>query len=171
MTRASRSIYRRVKGRRRFARRWPTHSSTVCTCIVYMNQRLWGMTTRSWTEQRAEQFAVKDAEGTVTPEVYNTFMKVPCASMCMGTDFWRTKYAEIAAEAVCTLGVDGIYMDQACSSLACYDPRMVIRWAAVPGGWTAFSSCSVTSGDAVPTPSKWFWPAKAAARRGYLIWT
>ena len=89
--------------------------------IVYMNQRLWGMTTHSWREEGAERFAVKNADGTVTPEVYNTFMKVPCASMCMGTDFWRAKYAGLAAEAVCDLGVDGIYMDQACSSLACYD--------------------------------------------------
>ena len=90
--------------------------------IVYMNQRLWGMTTRSWQEEGAEKFAVKNADGTITPEVYNTFMKVPCASMCMGTDFWRTKYASVATQAVCDLGVDGIYMDQACSSLACYDP-------------------------------------------------
>ena len=57
----------------------------------------------------------------ITPEVYNTFMNVPCASMCMGTAFWRTKYAGSATEAVCDLGIDGIYMDQACSSLACYD--------------------------------------------------
>lgn len=89
--------------------------------IVYMNQRLWGMTTRSWHERGAEQFAVKNPDGTVTPEVYNTFMKVPCASMCMGTEFWRNTYAQLAAEAVCDLGVAGIYMDQACSSLACYD--------------------------------------------------
>jgi hypothetical protein len=89
--------------------------------IVYMNQRLWGMTTRSWQAEGAERFAVKNPDGSVTPEVYNTFMKVPCASMCMGTEFWRTKYAGLATEAVCGLGVDGIYMDQACSSLACYD--------------------------------------------------
>ncbi|MHB8956114.1 MAG: DUF6259 domain-containing protein [Pirellulaceae bacterium] len=89
--------------------------------IVYMNQRLWGMTTGSWRAEGAERFAVKNPDGSVTPEVYNTFMKVPCASMCMGTDFWREKYAGLAAEAVCDLGVDGIYMDQACSSLACYD--------------------------------------------------
>ncbi len=91
-------------------------------CIVYMNQRLWGMTARSWQEEGAAKFAVKNADGSITPEVYNTFMKVPCASMCMGTDFWRSKYAGVAAQAVCDLGVDGIYMDQACSSLACYDP-------------------------------------------------
>ncbi len=90
--------------------------------LVYMNQRLWGMHAKSWKEEGAERFAVKDTDGKVVPEVYNTFMKVPCASMCMGTGFWRNKYAGIATEAVRTLGVDGIYMDQACSSLACYDP-------------------------------------------------
>ncbi|MBX7256264.1 MAG: hypothetical protein K1Y02_07865 [Candidatus Hydrogenedentes bacterium] len=89
--------------------------------IVYMNQRLWGMTTESWKTQNAERYAVKDAEGHVRPEVYNIFMNVPCASMCMGTAFWRDTYAGIAEKAVRNLGVDGIYMDQACSSLACYD--------------------------------------------------
>lgn len=90
-------------------------------CIVYMNQRLWGMTTASWQAEGAERFAVKNPDGSVTPEVYNTFMRVPCASMCMGTEFWRNKYAGLASAAVNDLGVDGIYMDQACSSLACYD--------------------------------------------------
>jgi hypothetical protein len=90
--------------------------------IVYMNQRLWGMTAASWTTENAERFAVKGRDGKVAPEVYNTFMKVPCASMCMGTSFWRDKYAGIASEVIMKLGVDGIYMDQACSSLACFDP-------------------------------------------------
>ena len=90
--------------------------------IVYMNQRLWGMTTESWKEQGAERFAVKQPDGSIAPEVYNTFMKAPCASMCMGTPFWRDTYAGLAEQAVCDLGVAGIYMDQACSSLACYDP-------------------------------------------------
>lgn len=89
--------------------------------LVYMNQRLWGMSTRSWVTEGAERYAVKGVDGKVVPEVYNTFMKVPCASMCMGTEFWRNKYGGVATEAVRTLGVDGIYMDQACSSLACYD--------------------------------------------------
>lgn len=91
--------------------------------IVYMNQRLWGMTTASWTNENAERFAVKNGEGKVRPEVYNTFTKQPCASMCMGTAFWRGKYADLASTAVMQLGVDGIYMDQACSSLACFDPH------------------------------------------------
>ncbi|MCC6486870.1 MAG: hypothetical protein IT364_05160 [Candidatus Hydrogenedentes bacterium] len=89
--------------------------------IVYMNQRLWGMTTQSWKDKDAARYAVKGPDGTIAPEVYNTFMKAPCASMCMGTQFWRDTYAGLAEEAVCNLGVDGIYMDQACSSLACYD--------------------------------------------------
>ena len=90
--------------------------------IVYMNQRLWGMTTESWREEGAERYAVKGRDGTVRPEVYNTFTKSPNASMCMGTAFWRNTYAGLAASALNELGVNGIYMDQACSSLACYDP-------------------------------------------------
>lgn len=98
------------------AHRDPVHA------LVYMNQRLWGMTTASWTHENASQFAVKAPDGTVRPEVYNTFTRLPCATMCLATDFWRRKYAGLAAEAFNRLGVDGIYMDQACSSLACYDP-------------------------------------------------
>jgi len=86
--------------------------------LVYMNQRLWGMTTKSWTEKNAVAYAVKGRDGKVHPEVYNTFTKAPCASMCMGTPFWRNTYAEIADLAFHGLRVDGIYMDQACSSLA-----------------------------------------------------
>ncbi len=98
------------------------HQANV-RAIVYMNQRLWGMTTESWKEEGAEEYAVKGADGTVHPEVYNTFTKLPCASMCMGTRFWRNKYAGLAEEAFQKLGVDGVYMDQACSSLACFDPN------------------------------------------------
>ncbi len=91
--------------------------------LVYMNQRLWGMTTESWTNENAAPFAVKTQDGKIRPEVYNTFTKLPCASMCMGTEFWRNKYAGLAERAAKDLGVDGIYMDQACSSLSCYDPN------------------------------------------------
>ena len=47
--------------------------------MVYMNQRAWGMTTRSWTNEAAERFAVKGEDGKVHPEVYNTFTSQPCA--------------------------------------------------------------------------------------------
>lgn len=89
--------------------------------IVYMNQRLWGMDTTSWKEKDAQRYAVKGADGTIRREIYNTFTQSPCASMCMGTSFWRNTYAEIAEKVLLELGADGIYMDQACSSLACYD--------------------------------------------------
>jgi hypothetical protein len=91
--------------------------------LVYMNQRLWGTTTRSWEDEDAERFAVKGTDGKVHPEVYNTYSKLPCAPMCMGTEFWQQKYAGLAVRAVHELGVDGIYMDQACTSLPCYDPH------------------------------------------------
>lgn len=89
--------------------------------IVYMNQRLWGMTTDSWTAQKAERYAVKQRDGSVRPEIYNTFTQAPNASMCMGTSFWRNTYAALADTVYNDLGVSGIYMDQACSSLICYD--------------------------------------------------
>ena len=91
--------------------------------LVYMNQRLWGMTTQSWTNEAAARFAVKGPDGQIHPEVYNTFTRQPCATMCMGTAFWRDKYAGLAERAVQELGVNGIYMDQACTSLACFDPQ------------------------------------------------
>ena len=138
--------------------------------IVYVNQRLWGMTTRSWQEEGAEKFAVKNADGTITPEVYNTFMKVPCASMCMGTDFWRTKYASVATQAVCDLGVDGIYMDQACSSLACYDPAHGHPLGG--GAWwmKGFQTLENDIRQRCAAASKWRWPVRAAAKRGCPIW-
>ena len=109
--------------------------------IVYMNQRLWGMTTRSWTEEGAEQFAVKNADGTVTPEVYNTFMKVPCASMCMGTDFWRDKYAQRGRGGSLRIWEwTASTWTRPVPVSPVMTPHMVTRWAAVPGGWKVFST-------------------------------
>lgn len=91
--------------------------------LVYMNQRLWGMTTASWTNEQASIWAVKSPDGEIRPEVYNTFTRQPCASMCLGTSFWRDKYAGIAQQAISDFGVNGIYMDQACLSMSCHDSR------------------------------------------------
>ncbi len=91
--------------------------------LIYMNQRAWGMSTGSWQSEGAERFAVKDKTGKVRPEVYNTFTRQALASMCLGTSFWRNKYAGLAEQAYKDLGVDGIYMDQACSFKPCYDPN------------------------------------------------
>ncbi|MCK5862685.1 MAG: hypothetical protein KAH38_09375 [Candidatus Hydrogenedentes bacterium] len=100
-----------------------TAQSEGIHAIVYMNQRLWSMTTDSWTSKNAEQYAVKKKDGTIRPEIYNTFTKTPCASMCMGTSFWRNTYAALAEKAFTSLNVNGIYMDQACSSLVCHDTK------------------------------------------------
>jgi len=91
--------------------------------ILYMNQRLWGMKTRSWLDEGAEAYAVKGKEGKVSPEVYNIFMKAPCAPMCIGTQFWRNKYAGLAEEVLRGLKADGIYMDQTGVWADCYDSR------------------------------------------------
>ncbi len=90
--------------------------------LVYMNTRLWGLTTRSWAEEGAVAYAVKRPDGSHRREVYNTFTRQPLTAMCMGTAYWRNKYAGLAERAIRELGVDGIYMDQACSSLSCFDP-------------------------------------------------
>jgi hypothetical protein len=109
------------EGTERFARALAAAHDHQVRALVYMNQRLWGMTTKSWRDEGAERFAVKGPDGKIQPEIYNTFTRQPCAAMCMGTAFWRHKYAGLAERAVVDLGVDGIYMDQACTSLACYD--------------------------------------------------
>ncbi len=91
--------------------------------ILYMNQRLWGTQTRSWTNECAEVHAVKEKDGKVKTEVYNTFMKAPCAPMCIGTRFWRDKYAGLAQEVLCDLKPAGVYMDQVGCLASCYDPN------------------------------------------------
>ena len=91
--------------------------------ILYMNQRLWGTTTTSWTDEGAEAHAVKGKDGKVALETYNVFMKTPCAPMCIATRFWRDKYAALAEEVLCRLRADGVYMDQVGVWANCYDPR------------------------------------------------
>lgn len=88
--------------------------------IVYMNQRLWCVNTPSWTREHGERFAVRDANGSIRTEVYNIFDPQRCATMDVATQGWRDKYAGIADTVLNQYGVDGIYMDQAVLSLACY---------------------------------------------------
>ncbi len=88
--------------------------------IVYMNQRLWCVETPSWTRENAERWAVRERDGTVRKETYNVFNPIPCAPMDISTRFWRDKYAGIADTVIHDYGIDGIYMDQAVLSLACW---------------------------------------------------
>ena len=89
--------------------------------MVYMNQRLWCTGTPSWSSEHAARWAVKEKDGRVREETYNTFDPQPCATMDVTTPFWRAKYAHIADTVLDLYGVDGIYMDQAVQSLVCWD--------------------------------------------------
>ncbi|HBE43733.1 MAG TPA: hypothetical protein DDW27_21580 [Bacteroidales bacterium] len=91
--------------------------------IVYMNQRLWGTTTESWEKENASVYAVKNPDGKINTHVYNIFSNKGTASMCLGTQFWKDKYASLCDSAVNTYKANGVYMDQACLALQCYDPE------------------------------------------------
>jgi len=87
-----------------------------------MNQRLWGTTTESWTKENAAPYALKNADGKINTHVYNIFSNRPTASMCLGTQFWKDKYASLCDSAVNNYTANGVYMDQACQAMPCYDP-------------------------------------------------
>jgi len=89
--------------------------------ILYMNQRLWGTETQGWRDEDAVRYAVKGPDGQVSPEVYNVFMRAPCVPMCIGTRFWRDKYAGLVEEVFGGLKAAGVYMDQTGVLASCYD--------------------------------------------------
>ncbi len=90
--------------------------------IVYMNQRLWCTNTPSWSKEGAEQWAVRERDGTVRLETYNVFNPLPCATMNPHDAFWRHKYVGIADTVLNQYDIDGIYMDQAVLSLIDWTP-------------------------------------------------
>ncbi len=90
--------------------------------MVYMNTLSWGTSTKSWQDLHAENYAVKTINGNIYNHVYNIFTKKAMTDMCDGTAFWRQKYASLTDTAVNEYGIDGIYMDQACLSMRCYNP-------------------------------------------------
>jgi hypothetical protein len=91
--------------------------------MVYMNQRLWCTGTDSWRQTNAERYAVKTVDGSTWSHVYNIFDEAPCAAMDLIPPFWRDVYAGMADELFGNYGIDALYMDQAVSSFACYDPN------------------------------------------------
>lgn len=90
--------------------------------IVYMNSFQWGTSTDSWESEHAQDHCAKPLGGTSYAATANIFTGRQIAAMCLGTEFWREKYSSIADSAIRYYGVSGIYMDQACSSIKCYDP-------------------------------------------------
>ena len=91
--------------------------------IVYMNQIQWGNATESYQRENATLHTIKDVHGAETNHVYNIFSGKALTLMCIGTDFWKNKYASLADTVVNQYHVGGIYMDQTCLSYACYDPE------------------------------------------------
>lgn len=90
--------------------------------LLYMNQRLWGTTTDSWRAEGAAAHAVKRRNGTIETTIYQKRLAVPMATMCLGTPFWRAKYASLSEAVLCDLGADGVYMDQTGLPGDCHDP-------------------------------------------------
>lgn len=90
--------------------------------IIYMNQIQWGNATDSWEKEKASEYAIKRINKTTETYSYNIFTGNSLTVMCMGTPFWRNKYATLARQAVNDYHVSGIYMDQACLGYLCYDP-------------------------------------------------
>lgn len=109
-------------GKQAFLDAMQTAQAQGTKALVYMNTLAWGTSTKSWDRLGAERYAAKDIHGKIYSHVYNIFTKKALANMCDGTDFWRNYYASLADTAINQYGVDGIYMDQACINMHCYDP-------------------------------------------------
>ncbi|WP_345230858.1 DUF6259 domain-containing protein [Olivibacter ginsenosidimutans] len=109
-------------GKANFEKALHTAQQKGIRSLVYMNTLAWGTSTTSWKYKHAARYAAKDINGNIYSHVYNIFTNKALANMCDGTDFWQRYYASLADTAINQYGVDGIYMDQACINMPCYDP-------------------------------------------------
>lgn len=91
--------------------------------LVYMNSYQWGDSTESWKDEGAEAYAARRENGNTYRHVYEIFSGNGLTPMCMDTQFWRDKYSSLSDTVVNHYHVDGVYMDQACSSMPCYNPE------------------------------------------------
>ena len=110
------------EGRSSFIQQVETAQKQGVRALVYMNQIQWGNSTESWEKENVTLHTVKDLQGKEDDHVYNIFSKKALTVMCVGTDFWKNKYASLADTVVNNYHVGGIYMDQTCLSYRCYDP-------------------------------------------------
>jgi len=90
--------------------------------LVYMNQIQWGNTTESFNKENVSLYTVKDLNGKENDHVFNIFSGKGLTVMCVGTDFWRNRYAALSDTVINQYHVGGVYMDQTCLSYRCFDP-------------------------------------------------
>ena len=88
--------------------------------LVYLNTFEWGTSSPGWEE--AKPFALRQRDGSFRQFASNTFTGHEIAAMCLHNAFWTDRFAAIADTVLRDYGVAGIYMDEACLSLRCYDP-------------------------------------------------
>lgn len=90
--------------------------------LVYMNSIQWGNATGSWDELGVEKYRAVKRDGSDYSQVFNIFTGHALTPMCMGTDFWKNHYRSLCDTVINSYGVSGVYMDQACMAMQCYDP-------------------------------------------------
>ncbi|MBR7142123.1 MAG: hypothetical protein IKD06_01140 [Clostridia bacterium] len=88
--------------------------------IPYTNARLWEEKTRSWKEENAKAFAIKNEKGELPLEPW---MGDGLRPMCPATPMWQEKVRDLCREYSLEAGFDGIYLDQVGSFNAtlCFD--------------------------------------------------
>ena len=91
--------------------------------LVYMNSYQWGDSTESYEAEGAAEYAARRENGETYRHVYEIFSGNGLTPMCMATEFWRDKYSSLCDTVVNNYHVDGVYMDQACNSIVCYNPE------------------------------------------------
>jgi Domain of unknown function (DUF6259) len=110
------------EGKESFVKAMKTANDKGVRAIVYMNSYQWGDSTKSWKDENASLWAVKDFNGNLRSHVFNIFTGKSLTNMCMATQFWKDKYSSLSDSCINTYHTNGVYMDQACQNKLCYDP-------------------------------------------------
>ncbi len=108
------------EGKRSFVKAITSAQDKGIRAIVYMNSYEWGTSTKSWKNENASLYAVRDINGKIMSHVYNIYTGKSLAPMCIATQFWKDKYSSLSDSAVNTYKTNGVYMDQATTSIMCY---------------------------------------------------
>ena len=88
---------------------------------VYMNAIQWGDATEGWKSGKVKPYTVKDINGNERSQVFNVFSGKALINMCVGTEFWRDHYSSLCDSVVNIYQTNGVYMDQTCLNVMCYD--------------------------------------------------